>query len=182
MSHIGKKPIEIPEGVTITSDNNFLVVKGKMGELSQQFVQDIKINIEDKKIIISRSTEERKHRELHGLTRALIANMVKGVSEGFSKQLLLVGVGFTADASKGNFLILNLGYSHSIYFEVPVGIKIETPKPTIINISGINKQLVGQVSAKIRSFRQPEPYKGKGVRYSDETVRRKAGKAVGGGA
>jgi len=132
------------------------------------------------KIVITRTTDQKKHRELHGLTRALIANMVTGVSTGFKKELTLNGVGYSADSKNGVFLILNLGFSHAIYLEIPKGISIETEKLTKIIISGIDKQQVGQVAAKIRSFRKPEPYKGKGIRYSDEFIRRKAGKTVGG--
>ena len=130
-------------------------------------------------ITVSRSSDEKKYRELHGLYRSLISNMVQGVSEGFKRELNLVGVGFTADASKGNFLLLNLGFSHPIYFQKPESIKIETPNATTIIVSGVDKQAVGQVSAKIRELRKPEPFKGKGIRYSDEVVRRKAGKTVG---
>ncbi|NQU67040.1 MAG: 50S ribosomal protein L6, partial [Candidatus Marinimicrobia bacterium] len=130
-------------------------------------------------ILVSRSSDEKKFKELHGLTRALLANMIVGVSEGYQKELKLTGVGYTADA-KEKFVILNLGYSHPIYFEIPMGISIETVKLTTIFIRGIDKHKVGQVSAKIRSFREPEPYKGKGVSYSNEVIRRKAGKTVGG--
>ena len=183
MSHIGKKPISIPEGVDITiNDGNFIVVKGGLGELSASFNSKLVISkSEDNLINISIPLETKKLKELHGLTRALIANMVIGVSKGYSKELQLVGVGYSADASKG-YLLLNLGYSHPIYFQKPDMITFETPSATSIIVKGIDKQAVGQVSAKIRSLRKPEPYKGKGIRYSDEIVRRKAGKKVAGAA
>ncbi len=180
MSRIGRKPVQIPDGVTVKQDGSLITVKGSMGELSHEFPQDIVIKIADNQIDVTRPSDEKKYRELHGLTRALLANMVNGVSKGYKKELKLNGVGYTADAKSGKFIILNLGYSHAIYFQIPEGIKIETPNPTTIFVSGIDKQKVGEVSAKIRSFRKPEPYKGKGIRYVDEFVRRKAGKTVGG--
>ncbi len=179
MSRIGKIPIQIPDGVEIKPVDSVLTVKGKLGELTQEIHPDIKLQIEEGKISVLRASDSKKHRELHGLFRALIANLVKGVSEGYTKELNLVGVGYTADAKSGKFLLLNVGYSHPIYIQIPDGITLETPKPTIIIIRGIDKQLVGHVAAKIRSFRVPEPYKGKGIRYSDEQVRRKAGKTIG---
>jgi len=179
MSQIGRKPVDIPEGVKITIATGSIAVKGKLGELSQDYNSVIKFSQEDNTIVVSRPSDEKKHRELHGLYRSLVANMVKGVSEGYKKELQLVGVGYTAEANKGNFLLLNLGFSHPIYFEKPEGIKFETPNTTTIIVSGIDKQSVGQVAAKIRALRKPEPFKGKGVRYSDEVVRRKAGKTVG---
>ena len=179
MSQIGRKPIDIPEGVDVTITSASVGVKGKLGELSQDYNSIINISQEDKVLFVTRSSDEKKHRELHGLYRSLIANMIQGVSEGFRKELQLVGVGYTADANKGNFLLLNLGFSHPIYFEKPEGIKFETPNATTIIVSGVDKQSVGQVAAKIRALRKPEPFKGKGVRFSDEVVRRKAGKTVG---
>ena len=179
MSQIGKKPIKIPEGVEISISKGSIKVKGKLGELLQDFNPVINISHKENTIIVSRSSDEKVHRELHGLYRSLVANMIQGVTEGYKRELQLVGVGFTADASKGNFLLLNLGFSHPIYFEKPKDIKIETPNVTTIILSGIDKQVVGQVSAKIRELRKPEPFKGKGIRYSDEVVRRKAGKTVG---
>ena len=182
MSHIGKKPINIPDGVEITINKSGLVnVKGKLGELSQTFNSNLLIEKNENILNIDIPSETKKFRELHGLTRALIANMVEGVSTGYSKELTLVGVGYTADA-KGDFLLLNLGYSHPIYFQKPDAITFETPSNTSIIVKGIDKQAVGQVSAKIRSLRKPEPYKGKGIRYSNEMVRRKAGKTVAGAA
>ncbi|MAJ43498.1 MAG: 50S ribosomal protein L6 [Candidatus Marinimicrobia bacterium] len=182
MSRIGRKPINIPEGVIVGVKGNSVNVKGKLGELSYEYQSVIKIDLNDKIIEVNRDNDEKSSRELHGLTRALIQNMINGVSEGYKKELELNGVGFTADAKKSPFLILNLGFSHPIYFVVPVGINITTPKPTQIIIEGIDKQQVGEVAAKIRSFRKPEPYKGKGVKYLNEVIRRKAGKSVGAGS
>ena len=179
MSNIGKQHILIPDGVEVNQKGAVIRVKGKLGELVQEFRSDIKININDKDVLVSRNTDEKIQRELHGLTRVLIANMIEGVSEGFQKELNLVGVGYSADASKGNFLILNIGYSHSIYYEKPEGISIETPNANTVIIKGINKQEVGQVAANIRELRKPEPYKGKGIKYSDEHIRKKAGKSIG---
>ena len=183
MSHIGKKPINIPEGVEITlGDSGLVNVKGQLGELSANFNSDILIEKEDNLLTVKTPSETKKFKELHGLTRSLIANMIQGVSVGYSKELTLVGVGYTADASKGNYLLLNLGFSHPIYFQKPDSISFDTPSPTSIIIKGVDKQAVGQIAAKIRGLRKPEPYKGKGIRYSDEIVRRKAGKKVAGAA
>tara|TARA_B100001123_G_scaffold400934_1_gene487167 strand:- start:51 stop:593 length:543 start_codon:yes stop_codon:yes gene_type:complete len=178
MSHIGKLPIEIPEGVDIKLSSGEIIVKGKLGELSQTFDSSIKVEHIDNSILVSRPSDNIKHRELHGLIRALINNLIIGVTEGFSKELNLVGVGFSVE-SNNDFIILNLGYSHPIFFQKPEEIEFELPNATTIIIKGIDKQLVGQVAAKIRELRKPEPYKGKGVKYSDETIRRKAGKTVG---
>ena len=178
MSHIGKLPIEIPEGIEIKISDGLIVVKGNLGELSQIIDKDISVKHEDNLLTVSRPSDNVKHRELHGLTRALINNLILGVSQGFSKELHLVGVGFTTENSN-DFLIINLGFSHPIYFEKPNGIEFEVPNATTIIVKGIDKQLVGQVAAKIRDLRKPEPYKGKGVKYSDEVIRRKAGKTVG---
>ncbi|RMZ48791.1 50S ribosomal protein L6 [Candidatus Marinimicrobia bacterium PRS2] len=183
MSNIGKQPISIPEGVEVSRKDDKIFVKGRLGELNQEFKSDIQISINDNEVVVTRSSDEKIQRELHGLTRVLIANMVEGVSQGFQKELNLVGVGYTADASKGNFLLLNVGYSHPIYFEKPEGITIETPDANTVIIKGINKQEVGQVAANIRELRKPEPYKGKGIKYSNEYIRKKAGKSIGvGGA
>ena len=179
MSNIGKQPISIPEGVEVNQKGTEILVKGKLGELSYVFHPDSNIAINDQEIIITRSSDEKKQRELHGLTRVLIANMVEGVSTGFQKELNLVGVGYSADASKGNFLLLNVGYSHSIYYEKPDGITFETPNSNTVIVKGINKQEVGQIAANIRALRKPEPYKGKGIKYADEYIRRKAGKSIG---
>ena len=179
MSQIGRKPIEILDGVEVNISSESVSVKGKLGELNMNYNPAIVIGQEGNKILVSRPSDEKEHRELHGLYRALVANMIKGVANGYKGELKLVGVGFTADANKGNFLLLNLGFSHPIYFEKPEGIKFETPNATTIIITGIDKQAVGQVAAKIRELRKPEPFKGKGISYSDEVVRRKAGKTVG---
>lgn len=183
MSRIGKKAIKVPEGVTISVGNdNIVTVKGKKGELKQDIDRDIKVEVKDGQVFFSRPTDQIRHRAMHGLYRALIANMVKGVTDGYEKKLELIGVGFKA-ANQGNVLDLSLGYSHNIVFEVPKEIKVSTQQekgqnPLVI-LEGIDKQLLGQVAAKLRSLRKPEPYKGKGVRYVGEVVRKKAGKAAG---
>jgi len=179
MSNIGKQPIRIPKGVELVQNDTEITVKGKLGELKQIFHSAINISINEDEVVVTRSSDERQQRELHGLTRVLIANMIEGVSSGFQKELNIVGVGYSVDASKGNFLILNIGFSHTIYFEKPEGITFETPNINTIIIKGINKQEVGQVAANIRELRKPEPYKGKGIKYSDEYIRRKAGKSIG---
>jgi large subunit ribosomal protein L6 len=183
MSRVGKKPVTVPSGVTITVGNdNTVTVKGPKGELKQQIDRDIQIEIKDGELTVGRPTDQIRHRAMHGLYRALIANMVKGVTEGFVKKMELVGVGYKA-ASTGNILDLALGYSHNIIFEVPNELKVTTAtekgKNPEITIEGIDNQLLGQVCAKIRSLRKPEPYKGKGVRFAGEVVRRKAGKSAG---
>lgn len=179
MSRIGKKPIDIPNGVTISVAKNVVTVKGKNGELKENIHPRISVEVKDKEIHVIRKTEERADRALHGTTRANIANMVKGVSEGFTKKLELVGVGYRAEV-KGKNLQLALGFSHSIVFRAPESVKIETPTQTNIVISGYDKQLVGLIAAKLRSFKEPEPYKGKGVKYENEVIRRKAGKTAAG--
>ncbi|MCS7052597.1 MAG: 50S ribosomal protein L6 [Ignavibacterium sp.] len=178
MSRIGKKPIIIPQGVNITLNGNNLKVKGPNGELEMSIHPNISVNVKDNLIEVTRPDDLKQNRSLHGLTRALIQNMIKGVTEGYKKVLDIVGVGYKAEL-KGNNLLLSMGYSHPIYFIPPAGIKLETPTPTQIVVSGIDKQLVGLVAAKIRSFRKPEPYKGKGIRYSTEVIRTKAGKTAG---
>ncbi len=183
MSRIGKKPVEIPSGVTITvNKENVVAVKGPKGELSQAIDRDIKVEIKDNIIEFVRPTDQIRHRAMHGLYRSLINNMVKGVTEGYTKQLELVGVGYKA-ANQGNLLDLALGYSHNIIFEIPKELKIETSqekgKNPMIKLTSIDKQLLGQVCAKIRSLRKPEPYKGKGVKFEGEVLRRKAGKSAG---
>ena len=183
MSRIGRKPITVPNGVTITVGNdNIVAVKGPKGELKQPIDRDIKVDVKDGSVSFNRPTDQIRHRALHGLYRALIANMVKGVTEGYKKNLELIGVGFKA-SNQGNVLDLSLGYSHNIIFEVPKELKVATAtekgqNPTI-SLEGIDRQLLGQVAAKIRGLRKPEPYKGKGVRYVGEVVRKKAGKAAG---
>ena len=181
MSRIGKKPIALPKDVTLQYSQGTVNVKGPKGSLSQVIDPDFAVDVEDGNIVVKRPTEQKRHKALHGLYRALIANMTKGVSEGFKEQLELVGVGYKA-AVQGSVLELNLGYSHSIYVAVPEEIKIaaETPKgknPTV-TLEGIDKQLIGQVAAKIKSLRKVEPYKGKGIRFAGEQVRRKAGKTA----
>jgi large subunit ribosomal protein L6 len=182
MSRIGKKPVSIPKGVTVTVANSVVTVKGPKGTLTQEIDRDIEIEITETELIVKRPTEQIRHRAMHGLYRSLISNLVKGVTEGYKKDLELVGVGFKA-TNAGNILDLALGYSHNIIFEVPKELKVTTTtekgqNPKIF-LEGSDKQLIGQVAAKIRGLRKPEPYKGKGVRYSDEVVRRKAGKAAG---
>ena len=175
MSRVGRKPIAIKD-VTVTQSNGTIKVKGKLGELETKIHPNMSIEIKDDEINVTRPNDSKENRSLHGLTRALIQNMVSGVTDGYSKSLLIVGVGYRAEM-KGKGLLLNVGYSHPIYFMPPDGIKIETPTQTQINISGIDKELVGQVAAKIRDIRKPEPYKGKGIRYIDEHIVRKVGKA-----
>ena len=183
MSRIGKAPVVIPSGVTVTvSKENVVTVKGPKGELKENIDRDIVVTVGETEVVVSRPTEQIRHRAMHGLYRSLIANLVKGVTEGYKKELELVGVGFKA-ANTGNVLDLALGYSHNIIFEIPKELTISTTtekgqNPKIF-LESADKQLIGQVAAKIRGLRKPEPYKGKGVRYSDEVVRRKAGKAAG---
>ena len=183
MSRIGKQPVKIPSGVTITVGNdNVVTVKGPKGELKQTIDRDIKVEVKDGEVNLSRPTDQIRHRALHGLYRALISNLVKGVTDGYKKNLELVGVGYKA-SNQGNLLDLSLGYSHNIIFEIPKELKLATAQekgqnPTI-SLEGTDKQLIGQVAAKIRSLRKPEPYKGKGVKYVGEVIRRKAGKAAG---
>ncbi len=177
MSRIGKKPIPIKD-VTINFNNGLLKVKGKHGELEMKVHPNIKLDITKEEIVVTRPDDSKENRSLHGLTRALINNMIKGVSEGYTKSLDIVGVGYKAEA-KGNAVLFSLGYSHPIYFMPPDGIKIEVPAPTQIKIFGSDKELVGLIAAKIRSLKKPEPYKGKGVKYSNEVIVRKAGKTAG---
>tara|TARA_B100001564_G_scaffold272730_1_gene234392 strand:- start:119 stop:664 length:546 start_codon:yes stop_codon:yes gene_type:complete len=179
MSNIGKQPISIPEKVDVDISKDSVSVKGQLGQLSMSFDSKIDISSKDNIIIVKRKSENRSDKELHGLYRALLQNMVIGVSSGFEKTLLLVGVGYTAE-KKGDFLLINVGFSHPIYFQIPDSLTVTTPDQTTIVVKGYHKQNVGDFSAKIRSMRKPEPYKGKGIKYSDEVVRRKAGKVVGG--
>jgi large subunit ribosomal protein L6 len=175
MSRVGKKPIEIPAGVTVTENNGHVTVKGPKGELSRTFNPDITINIEENVINISRPTDNKEHRALHGTTRALIANMVEGVSKGFERNLELIGVGYRAQ-KQGKKLVLNVGYSHPVEIEPEEGLEIEVPANTKISVKGTDKERVGALAANIRGVRPPEPYKGKGIRYEGEFVRRKEGK------
>jgi large subunit ribosomal protein L6 len=183
MSRIGKQPVILPAGVTATlSKENVLSVKGPKGELKQAIDRDITVEIKDGEVVFTRPTDQIRHRAMHGLYRSLVSNLVKGVTEGFKKNLELVGVGYKA-SNQGNLLDLSLGYSHNIIFEIPSELKVATAQekgqnPTI-TLEGIDKQLIGQVAAKLRSLRKPEPYKGKGVKYVGEVIRRKAGKAAG---
>ncbi|HZF64378.1 MAG TPA: 50S ribosomal protein L6 [Chitinophagaceae bacterium] len=183
MSRIGKAPVSVPQGVTVSVGNdNIVSVKGPRGELKQSIDRDIKVEVKDDQINLTRPTDQIRHRALHGLSRALVANLVKGVTDGYQKKLELIGVGFKA-TNTGNVLDLALGYSHNIIFEVPKELKVATAQekgqnPTI-TLEGSDRQLLGQVAAKIRGLRKPEPYKGKGVRYVGEVVRKKAGKAAG---
>lgn len=177
MSRIGKQPIPVPSGVEVTINGSEVVVKGPKGTLTSVFDKDMLIEMEDGTVVVRRPTDERRHRSLHGLTRTLISNMVTGVNEGFKKDLEIVGVGYRA-ALKGTDLDLSLGFSHPVIVVAEPGITFEVPAPTRISVSGIDKQRVGQVAAEIRKIRPPEPYKGKGVRYAGEKVRRKLGKAA----
>ena len=179
MSRIGKAPIAVPNGVTVTiTDGNTVKVKGPKGELTRTVPADMILEQKDGQVTVARPSDESGHKSLHGLTRTLIANMVEGVTKGFTKNLELVGVGYKAEVRPYG-LQLALGYSHPIEYKSPAGIKLSAPVPTQILVEGANKEVVGQVAAEIRSLRPPEPYKGKGVKYAGEQVRRKAGKAGG---
>ncbi len=175
MSRIGKLPIAIPQGVTIKIEENLVSVKGPKGELSRKINKDMQLEIQDSQLTVSRPTDEKEHRAMHGLSRTLIANMVTGVSTGYSKTLEITGVGYRA-AKAGNNLNLTLGFSHPVVVEPPQGISFDVPAPNRIVISGINKEAVGSIAAQIRTLRKPEPYKGKGIKYEGEHIRRKAGK------
>lgn len=178
MSRIGNKVVILPAGTTITvSENNFVTVKGPKGELSYQFNNELSINVEESKVVITRPNDTKEVKAIHGTTRALLNNMVVGVSEGFKKQLDIIGVGYRAQL-QGNKIVLSAGYSHNVELEIPNGLTVELPKNTIIIVSGTDKQLVGQFAANIRAVRKPEPYLGKGIRYSTEHVRRKEGKTA----
>jgi len=176
MSRIGRLPIAIPAGVDVTIDGRTVTVKGPKGELSRELHPDIAVSREDGSIVVTRPTEQKVHKQLHGLTRTLVNNMVVGVTDGYRKGLEITGVGYRA-TKNGEKLTLNLGYSHPIEIDPPKGISFEVENPTRLAVVGIDKELVGQIAAKVRSTRKPEPYKGKGVRYSGEYIRRKAGKA-----
>ncbi|MDY0097671.1 MAG: 50S ribosomal protein L6 [Bacteroidales bacterium] len=182
MSRIGKLPVTLPKGVTVNiTDGNMIVVKGPLGELTQAVDKDIKVEVSDDTIVLSRPTESKNHKSLHGLYRAVINNMVTGVSQGYRKELELVGVGYRAEA-KGQMLELSLGFSHDIVMELPQEVSVETKTERrsnpIITLKSIDKQLIGHVAAKIRSLRPPEPYKGKGIKFVGEQLRRKAGKSA----
>ena len=182
MSRVGKAPISLPSGVTVSvGDGNIVTVKGAKGELTQKLDADITVRVEDGTLHVERPTDQKRHRALHGLSRALLNNMVVGVTEGYKKQLQLIGVGYRAEA-KGQVLEMSVGYSHPVMMAFPPEIKItaETQKgqPPVVTLESIDKQLIGQMAAKIRSIRKPEPYKGKGIKYMDEVIRRKAGKTA----
>ena len=179
MSRIGRKPIAIPAGVDVKLDGNKITVKGSKGELSYEFNSDITVAVEGSEIIVTRPSDDKEHRALHGLTRTLISNMVIGVSEGYSKTLEINGVGYRAQ-KQGNNLVMNLGFSHQVIVPEIAGITIEVPGPNQVIISGADKQLVGQFAADVRKKRPPEPYKGKGIKYAGEYIRRKEGKAAKG--
>jgi len=178
LSRIGKKPITIPKGVTVSQSGQNIKIKGPKGELQNEIHPNITVQIKDDEIIVTRPNDLKENKALHGLTRALLQNNVDGVITAYTKTLDIVGVGYRAEL-KGSNLLLNIGYSHPIFFIPPEGITLQTPVQTQIVITGIDKQLVGLVAAKIRSIRQPEPYKGKGIKYSDEHIVRKAGKTAG---
>jgi large subunit ribosomal protein L6 len=177
LSRVGRMPITIPEGIQVEKQGTTIVVKGKEGILKEKIHPEMNVVIEENSVRVERPSDNRFHRSLHGLTRSLINNMILGLTEGFEKRLEIIGVGYRAEL-KGKILTLQLGYSHTIYFIPPKEIVIQVPAPNQIVVKGSNKQVVGQVAAKIRSLRPPEPYKGKGVRYEGEYVKRKAGKAT----
>ncbi len=176
MSRIGRLPIPVPQGVTVTIDGSVVSVKGPKGELKNEFHPTMVIEQVDNTIVVKRQSDEKQQKSLHGLTRSLLANMVEGVTNGYSRNLEIVGVGYRA-AKQGNKLVLTMGYSHPVEMEPAPGIEIEVPAPTKITVKGIDKQLVGETAANIRAVRPPEPYLGKGIKYEGERIRRKAGKA-----
>ncbi len=176
MSRIGKKPIPVPQGVEVKVQGNAVAVKGPKGQLEKEFHRDMIIKLEDNNVVVERPTDGKLHRSLHGLTRTLVSNMIEGVTKGFQKNLELVGVGYRAQ-KQGSKLVLNMGFSHPVEMEAPKGIEFEVPSANKITVKGIDKQAVGEVAANIRAVREPEPYKGKGIKYENEHIRRKAGKA-----
>ncbi|MCE2901716.1 MAG: 50S ribosomal protein L6 [Gemmatimonas sp.] len=178
MSRIGKRPIPVPAGVTVAINGNMVTVKGPKGELARALPADIIVAQEGAELLVTRPSDEERHKALHGLTRTLVANMVEGVTTGFKKVLEITGVGYKAEV-KPYGALLSLGYSHQIEYKAPAGVSITAPNPTTVVIEGASKEHVGQVAAEIRSLRKPEPYKGKGVKYQGEVIRRKAGKAGG---
>lgn len=178
MSRIGKRPISVPAGVSVAIDGSKLTVKGPKGELSRELPADMALSHEGAELLVKRPSDEDRHKALHGLTRTLVANMVEGVTNGYKRVLEITGVGYKAE-TKPYGALLSLGFSHQIEYKAPAGVQISTPNPTTVVIEGISKEHVGQVAAEIRSLRKPEPYKGKGVRYQGEIIRRKAGKAGG---
>jgi len=176
MSRIGKKPVPVPSGVTVDVKGTTVRVKGPKGELERTFRPEMTIELEEGQLLVRRQSDSKQDRAFHGLTRSLLANMITGVAEGYSRSLEIIGVGYRAE-KKGGDLVLSVGYSHQVQYPEPEGIAITTPTPTTVNVAGADKQRVGQVAAEIRAVRPPEPYKGKGIRYQGEQVRRKAGKA-----
>lgn len=178
MSRIGRKPIPVPAGVEVTIDGARVRVKGPRGELERTLSSELTVRRDGEEVLVERPSDEAEHRALHGLSRTLVANMIEGVTDGFRKTLEIVGVGYRAE-NKPFGLTLHLGYSHTIDYKAPEGIALRAPSPTVVEVEGANKEVVGQVAAEIRGLRPPEPYKGKGVRYQGEAVRRKAGKAGG---
>jgi large subunit ribosomal protein L6 len=176
MSRIGKIPVSIPKGVTVSVTGQRITVKGPKGELNRLVHTDLGVKVEGESVVVSRPSDEPRHKALHGLSRTLIHNMVEGVTKGFSKQLEITGVGYKAEPRPFG-LVLSLGFSHPIEYKAPAGIKLTAPQPTQVVIEGPDKEVVGQVAAELRSLRPPEPYKGKGIRYAGEVIRRKAGKA-----
>ncbi len=178
MSRIGKQPVALPKGVEVSVDGATVRVKGPKGELSLEVHPEMAVAVEDGEIKVTRPSDQARHKALHGLTRSLVSNMVEGVTDGFTRTLEIVGVGYRAE-KKGNALGLSLGFSHPVQFDPPSGINIEVPNPTTVVVQGADKQMVGQVAAVIRGYRPPEPYKGKGIRYQGEQIRRKAGKTAG---
>ena len=178
MSRIGKRPVPLPQNVTATVDGQTIRVKGPRGELERRLHAAMRVTVEDGNVVVARPSDESEHKALHGLTRTLVANMVEGVTKGFQKQLDIVGVGYKAEARPYG-LQLALGFSHPVEYRAPKGIKLTAPQPTQILVEGADKEVVGQVAAELRSLRPPEPYKGKGIKYTGEQIRRKAGKAGG---
>ncbi|NLZ39002.1 MAG: 50S ribosomal protein L6 [Firmicutes bacterium] len=175
MSRIGRKPIQLPAGVEVTNENNVITVKGPLGQLQKAMPKAMNIKIEDNQIIVTRNSDDKTERSLHGLTRTLIANMVEGVTKGYAKTLELVGVGYRA-TKQGDSVVLSIGYSQPVNITPPAGVQLEVPAPTKIVVKGIDKEAVGRLAANIRAVREPEPYKGKGIKYENERVRRKVGK------
>ena len=178
MSRIGKEPVAIPDGVSVSVADGVVRVEGPRGSLTQRVPGGVDVAVEESRVVVTRPDDEREHRARHGLVRSLVANMVTGVTEGFERRLEIVGVGYRA-AARGSGLTIQAGYSHPVQVDAPEGITFDVPSPTRITVSGHDKQLVGQVAADIRAIRPPEPYKGKGIRYAGEQIRRKSGKAAG---
>jgi large subunit ribosomal protein L6 len=179
MSRIGKMPVAVPKGVTTTLDGSTFRAKGPLGEMNVEVPRGTSVKISDGTIVVERESDSKQHRSLHGLSRSLVNSAVVGVSQGYSRTLEIIGVGYRGEV-KGKNLVLHLGYSHPITVEPPKGIELTTPDPTHVVVKGVNKQVVGQIAANIRGLRPPEPYKGKGVKYAEETIRRKAGKTAAG--